>query len=63
MKPAPAPGVLDLDSSDGMKLDAGAPRPPMPGAPKAPGAPGVPPGGLDASKPQKTKETEGDLIE
>jgi hypothetical protein len=52
-----------LDSQDGMKLDAGTPKPPMqpPGAPKPP-SPGVPPGGLDASKAMKPKE-EGDLIE
>ncbi len=76
----PPPGVLDLDSMmDGLKTDAGAPKPaaapalrppvpgapPMgiPGAPKAP-APGVPPGGLDASKAQqKPKDGEGELIE
>ena len=75
----PPPGVLDLDAMmDGMKLDAGAPkpaaapiRPPMPGAPPMgiPGAPkppvpGVPPGGLDAAKAQqKAKDGEGELIE
>lgn len=76
----PPPGVLDLDSMmDGVKTDAGTPkpsapavlRPPMPGtppmgvpgAPKPP-APGVPPGGLDASKAQqKPKDGEGELIE
>jgi signal transduction histidine kinase len=52
----------------------GAPRPPMPpssgvpGAPMPPGAPkppspGVPPGGLDASRPMKGNEGEGELIE
>ena len=76
----PPPGVLDLDSMmDGVKTDAGAPkpttptpapRPPIPGAPPmgVPGAPkppmpGVPPGGLDASKAQKAKDGEGELIE
>ncbi len=65
----PPPGILDMDSMDGMKLNVGAPKPPMPGAslpppgmPKPP-APGIPPGGLDASKPMKGKETDGELIE
>ena len=78
LKPTvPPPGIIDLDNADGMKLDVGAPKPPTaapvpkpmpgaplppPGAPKPP-APGVPPGGLDASKAQKGKETEGDLID
>ena len=71
LKPTvPPPGIIDLDNADGMKLDAGAPRPkpmpgsplPPPGAPKPP-APGIPPGGLDASKVNKGKEGEGDLIE
>lgn len=53
MKPAPAPGVLDLDGTDTFKVDAGTPpkpaasTPPPVGAPKPPmppaGAPGVPP--------------------
>ena len=57
MKPAPAPGVLDLDHMDSFKVDAGAPpkpaappvgapkpmAPPMPGAPPRP-APLPPPG-------------------
>ncbi len=79
LKPTtPPPGILDLDNADGMKLDAGAPkppaapplgapRPPMPGAPPMgapkPPVPGVPPGGLDASKAQKAKDGEGELIE
>jgi WAS/WASL-interacting protein len=83
LKPtAPPPGIIDLDSMDGMKLDVaapkapvpgmpplGAPKPPMPGSPMPPPgmpkppAPGVPPGGLDASKAQKAKDGEGELIE
>jgi signal transduction histidine kinase len=83
LKPtAPPPGIIDLDSMDGMKLDVGAPKapvpgmpplgapkPPLPGSPMPPPgmpkppAPGVPPGGLDASKAQKSKDGEGELIE
>jgi len=66
---APPPGIIDLDNVDGMKLNVGAPKPltpgsplPPPGIPKPP-APGVPPGGLDASKAQKTKDGDGELIE
>ena len=66
MKPAPAPGVLDLDSADGMKLDANAPKPAAPpsAAPKPPmpGAPGMPPGGLNAAA-KPVKKDDGELIE
>lgn len=62
----PPPGILDLDNMDGMKLNAGAPKPAAPAVPP-PGArppiPGIPPGGLDASKAQKAKDGEGELIE
>ncbi len=67
LKSAPAPGVLDLDSADGMKTEVKppVPRPPMPGAPPPgapkPPAPGVPPGGLNATPPPK--KDEGELIE
>ncbi len=56
---APTPGMPPM----------GAPKPPMPGSPLPPPgapetpAPGVPPGGLDASKAQKAKDGEGELIE
>ncbi len=75
LKPAPVSGVLNLDSSDGPKLDAGAPKPPVPppgmkppmpgappmGAPKPP-SPGVPPGGLNTTTPPPKKD-DGELIE
>ncbi len=76
LKPAPAPGVLNLDSEDGIKLDAGAPKPPvpppvappaamkppMPGAPPM-GASGMPPGGLKANPTTPPKKDDGELIE
>lgn len=76
---APPPGILDLDNVDGMKLDAGAPKPPAPGAPPlgAPKPPVPPSGGMKPPMPgmppippggksivkDLNKEGEGDLIE
>ena len=66
MKPtAPPPGILDLDNTDGFKVEGASKPAPMPPlvAPKPAGIPGAPPAGGKSIVKDLNKEGDGELIE